>query len=198
MAERIIREFRKKISDIGSNTFSDFGTFPIGTEGIYTNMFSGLNLEEELRIGGEKETEIQQLPNEGCIQTTTKYFLPGSNKLSYYKLVIRQYTTINRFLFDPVQSSESDPYGFIVNEYDQFIVFPEKPEEVPLNDKFIRISLYTSYFRENAQIGQRREEKLIKEKLISYNKSTRRKTVITEQIWEDPSLENNTSNNEGD
>lgn len=57
MSEVVIKKLRKKISN--SQSINDFATpIPIGSQGHYIDMLSKLDLEEQLKIGGNKVTLI--------------------------------------------------------------------------------------------------------------------------------------------
>lgn len=181
---RVIKQIRKKISDTGGNVFSNLGQYPIGIDGIYADMFSGLNLEEELRIGGEKDTIITE--ENDYTSTEVRYYLlsynnnkPYYNHNIYYKLLTEQYKKVNRFLTDSLELDQTDPIEptFLRdNNTGDFIVFQQPITNT--KDKILKITL--SIVKQNENI-----ENVIKEKIITYNNSSDNTIEINEQIvWE--------------
>lgn len=166
---RVIKEIiKKRRNDLPINfPYSILGEFPIGVEGIYTDMFSGLNLEEELRIGGNKETEIEY--GDDFITITDKYFLLSDENKSYYKLETKIYNAINRFLVNPGD--------FLVSESDNsFLVFTENIKD--LEDNLIEITLSAVYKNE---YGDFINETIKQHKFIIFSREDN-KIKIVEQL----------------
>lgn len=72
----------------GSNSYTNL--IPFGTDGALIDMKSGLNLEEELLIGGQHYTSITENPNTGDISITDIYAekseVTAGTAINYYKV----------------------------------------------------------------------------------------------------------------
>ena len=63
----------------GSNSYLDL--VPFGTSGQLIDMFSGLDLEEELRLSGNRYVEIKEQPNEALIIEEPYYSGPKNGRI---------------------------------------------------------------------------------------------------------------------
>lgn len=79
----IVKGIRQKISD---SAYSDL--VPIGTDGEYVDMLSGLTLERELKLGQDHDVSIVE-NDDGSIDIIENYATPSA--VSYYRVK----TTIN-------------------------------------------------------------------------------------------------------
>ena len=110
-----IKQIKQKIG----NEFPDQRAFPLGADGINIDMFSGLNLEEELTVGGNHDVHISETEEEGeKITTIFQYYYkketdPETNETikKYIYTVkttikeIQRKTIINISLINPVDNT---------------------------------------------------------------------------------------------
>lgn len=163
VSPRVIKEVIKKQGDSGKipENFPEsvLGKFPIGIDGIYADMFSGLNLEEQLRIGGFKETEIEY--NDNYTLIVDKYYLNSENTNIYYELETKINNIINKFFTVPLELEEELQNTFLVTEENNvesasFLV-TDSEKIVNLEDNLIEITLSTVN-RETASREKKRKK----------------------------------------
>ena len=81
--EKVLRSVVQKESAVGSIDFETDIMYAFGSQGIYTEMFSGLNLQEDLRIGGPKQIFYEN--DNDNFKVIEKYYL-NDNKNIYYEV----------------------------------------------------------------------------------------------------------------
>lgn len=167
---RVVKEIIKK-HPVYNQEFPEREKYPIGTEGIYTDMFSGLNLEEELRIGGSKQTEIEY--GEDYTLISDKYYLSSDSNKSYYKLTTRIDNKVNRFLVDSNDFLVSKD-----NDENPFLVFTEEAKD--LESSSIIITLWSGLIYGE---GIDPIETALRSKIITFSRENN-KIKITEQLSE--------------
>lgn len=173
MTEKVLRQVFQKVNQADNDwnpSASDGIKYIFGSEGIYTKMFSGLNLEEDLLIGGEKQVSYETGQN---FIITEKYFL-NNNENVYYKLETSINNKIIRFLIndnnDFLVSSDTDG---------SFLIFEDKKRN--FNDSIITVKLFT--VKENTIIQNEEEiivpeEVLIREKQIIFSEVDGKKVIL--------------------
>ena len=131
---RVVKQIRQKINTDpqgGITNFTEIGQYPLGIDGIYADMFSGLNLEEQLKLGGPKETSITQSVQ--YITITEKYYRGNSNT-KYYLLE----TKINKLTETCFLVNNNR--DFLINNEDKFLTC--WGEKVDVSDTVITITLF--------------------------------------------------------
>ena len=66
----------------GNNTYGQF--FPFGTDGQYIDMASGLDLEKELKLGGDHYVSVQELANNET--KITENYTTINNNVDFYQV----------------------------------------------------------------------------------------------------------------
>ena len=105
MAQNRIKGLREKLSN------KTYGSFtPFGTDGFLVDMMSGLQLEEELKVGGDHETEISKDANDNTI-VKEKYTTNGVQKYSTETIISKDketdIVTIDIKLFEGLEGQET-------------------------------------------------------------------------------------------
>lgn len=139
MIEKVLRQVLQKKNQVGSQWITDPSSqvtandikYVFGSEGVYTNMFSGLNLEEELRIGGTKQTSYEMGQNFNVVE---KYFL-NSDRTIYYELKTSINNKVIRFLI----TGENEFIVQDTTENSPFLVFEDDKQD--FDDNIIEIKL---------------------------------------------------------
>lgn len=160
MGEKVLRSVLQKQ---GPTNFSNTN-YAFGTQGVYTKMFSGLNLEQELCLGGAKEISYESLDN--SYKIIEKHFLNRSNTI-YYEVETIISKTIQNFLtgtwnlrddnFLVNSTQNSDPYLFLVTE-----------EEAPQDS--IKITLSAVNINNNTR-------QILKKKYIVFSQDSGKKYI---------------------
>ena len=83
MPVQTIKGSRQKITDGNPSNYGQY--IPFGADGEYVDMLSGLNLERELKLGGDHLASIIQGPN-GSTIITQKYATDEATG-TYYKVI---------------------------------------------------------------------------------------------------------------
>ena len=87
-----VKGFYKKISASGNSAYSNF--YPFGTDGELVDILSGLNLEDELRLGGMRDCIIEENDN-GDITYIQQYKNNENNVIFSVKVIIDNDIIIN-------------------------------------------------------------------------------------------------------
>lgn len=77
-----IKQIRKR------NNLNSFDGIPLGTDGLLVDMISGLDLEEELRLGNNHRVSIEEI-SDTVTQITELYYNSNSFNTLEYSVVIR-------------------------------------------------------------------------------------------------------------
>ena len=139
MGEKVLRKvFQRNRSE--TSGFSS-ASYAFGSQGIYTKMFSGLNLEQQLLIGGAGDITYTVTTKNGrtTYKIVEKYYL-GQDSDVYYEVetligneianFLTSYIATQDFITEDEVQTSSNSYPFITNI-----------TEAPSNT--IAISLYT-------------------------------------------------------
>lgn len=81
MAEQVTKTKTKGYRKKTENSYSAF--IPFGSDGEFIDMFSGLDLEEEMRLGGHRDVSFSE--NDGAITVTETYYNAGGTQI--YRVV---------------------------------------------------------------------------------------------------------------
>lgn len=168
--EKVLRSVLQKQSEVGSVDFQTNINYVFGSQGIYTDMFSGLNLEEELRIGGQKQT-IYETDNDN-FKITEKYYLNNSENI-YYELE----TSINKknisFLVDNEDNFLVQLDGMIgLTPKYSFLLFEKEVQD--FSDNFIEITLSSV---------KNEVKTLLKTKQIFFSEDNNNNKIISEFVF---------------
>lgn len=137
MGEKVLHKVLQR-NRLETSGFSDI-SYALGSQGVYTKMFSGLNLEEQLFIGGASET-YYEINTNGTYKTykiTEMYFLNSSDKNTYYKVTTEIDNTVLDFLTLPQDSFAVDDQ----EEDEETEAFPFLAQETEGAQRTMRITL---------------------------------------------------------
>lgn len=157
MGERI-KQIRKKKSN-------GYSSYPIGSDGQYVDMSSGLDLEEELKLGGNHQVEIVENKEENKTQIV-EYYLDNSAEES---IVYTVKTTIQ----------SAGPIKLLVGQ------------QVDQNQEFLQYNYLAVNGNISISVGLSEQEKITSELFKGYSKihaktidfnQLNTKTTITEEV----------------
>lgn len=151
-----IKQIRQK------NASGNYINYPIGSQGTLIDMLSELDLEEELKIGGNHYVQVDNVSDELTYVREWYYNKPKSeNGTVLYSLQITISTGITDEYFVITHDSEkSDPEGRIIvdSRTGEYLIHPQFEDTT-----FIEMQLYKGDFNIEGQ------NTLIHEKTISFN-----------------------------
>ena len=143
---------KKRIKQIRPKTSTGFGNaISLGVDGFLTDMVSGLDLEQELRIGGNHyvtitntavATEIKEWFFTQPMGNNTLSQMRSSNKISYSVLIYIA-SAIDYYL---VQQEDDENSKILWNGEDDYIV---DRVAVPSTNQRIQITLYDKDMEDN-------------------------------------------------
>ena len=169
----------------------------LSAESRFVNMFSDLNLEQEIKIGGPKETVYRDYQNTVVIQekffTTveqTSEVIDGVTVYNKCHYLLR--TTLDKYLY----------YDLVNNTRDNQLIYRNSRSnqnigiKSSISDSYnstIKISLYMIYSKVDSSGNivvnpvtheDYYEQKLLKEKVITFNQPSGDQIIITEEVRE--------------
>lgn len=151
-----IKQIRQK------NASGNYMNYPIGSQGTLIDMLSELDLEEELKIGGNHYVQVDNVSDELTYVREWYYNKPKSeNGTVLYSLQITISTgVIDEYLVITHDSEKSDPEGRILlaSNLNDYLVHPQFEDST-----YIEMKLYKGDFSVEGQYV------LIHEKTISFN-----------------------------
>lgn len=171
----------KRIKQIRPKTNGGFDTvYPLGVDGLLTDMVSGLDLQQELTIGGNHYVEINQTNT--AVEIKQWYFSQamGNNTLDYmkthnkvtYSVFVNITTAIDYYLIDERNNSEDE---------DSIITYTINPQDgivdrvaVSSNQERIQITLYN---------GLMDSANILHQKVITITESGNDYTISEQLDW---------------
>lgn len=174
-----IKQIRPRIG----NTFGN--AIPLGVDGLLTDMISGLDLEQELVIGGNHYVEISEIDTGTVIKEW--YFSQAmkgrtlqqmQNKITY-SVYIYIATAIDYYLIDQKGQNETEDsiISWAGNDEDGIV------DRVPItsNKERIQITLYKGIMNSRNKLHQ---------KVISITELSNEEYTISEQVdWDEENSE---------
>ena len=158
----------KQIRPKRNNLFSQ--SFPIGTDGLLVDMFSKLDLEEQLKIGGNHYVTISQTDVSTIIRQWYLSQPKGDTSINDVDDDIVTHTVLISILQATqdyiVYSQLTDDDYFLITQNQDFITAKSK-----LTDVIITLELYQGNF-----------ETLLHRKRININEAANGQTAINEEV----------------
>ena len=165
---------QKRIKQIRKRQNESFDTrIPIGTDGILVDMISELDLEEEIRLGGNHYVEVNQ--TELATEIKEWYFSEarGSRSITQMSNFVTYSASVIIAIAIETYLGETHEDGAFITQNGDHIVTREK---IPSNEERIEIKLYRYDMDSNNGI-------LIHSKNIYINEDlTTNQTIIDEQV----------------
>ena len=182
---------KQRIKQIRQKTSSGYSSgIPIGADGFLIDMLSQLDLEEELKLGGNHYADIQETDTE---MTITEYYFSeargqksisdmAEQNLITYTVKIKIASVIDDVLWDGVDQ-------FITSQPNGDYLVARRPVES--GEEKIEMALYEGY-------DQIANPKILHSKTIFIYENTSGRIVVDEQIGINPNSDNPLKgNNEG-
>lgn len=162
MGEKVLRSVLQKQ---GTSNFSNIN-YIFGSQGVYTEMFSGLNLEEQLRLGGACDVSYQvgeDKNKNATYKIIEKYYLNGNSNF-YYKVVTETNSAILDFLTTEQTVVPTNGADFLVAPTPFLVLQGENSQNV------IKITLSAvKVTQESEQDDPIAQETKLKEKYIVFS-----------------------------
>ena len=155
----------KQIRQKQNNSFS--GGIPLGTDGKLVDMFSGLDLEEQLRLGGKSTVSINE--TEQRVQIIERHYAKDSEN-NIPTFTIR--TLIDNLIFYALIDNHND-IDYIIDSNGNNIGLYQEIMDTPV----IYIELYKGNYDESSSNNE-----LLHTKEVHINTESISETIIREEL----------------
>lgn len=158
----------KRIKQVRQKQNNSFSTgIPLGTDGKLVDMFSGLDLEEELRLGGKSNISITE--TEQQVQIIERHYNKDDNS-NTPTFTIR--TAINNLVFYALIDSHSSDPNYIIDNSNNNIGLYQEITDTPI----IHIELYKGDYVSGGN------NELLHTKQVTINTESMTETIIREDL----------------